>query len=214
MAVLCAFDLDHTLVRSPLDLKAVRAELRTLAVREGLGLPETAAGWTVAETITAIAARVPALEAACWALVLAAETAALDGACREPGAGEAVEGLAAAGVPLAVWTNNARWAAEVALERCGLRGFFGTLVTRDEAALKPNPGGLALLRAAHPRHAVWVVGDSWVDGAAARAGGAGFIFYGADPTELARRAVVPHAVIDDLRRLPALFGTLDHVSTV
>lgn len=202
MALLCVFDLDHTLVRSPLDLKAVRAEIRALAAREGLPLPEGSLPWTIAETIAAIAARAPALEAVCWALVLAHETAALDAAACEPGAREAVEALAAADVPLAVWTNNARRATEVALERCGLRAFFRTLVTRDEAALKPDPAGLALLRAAHPDRSVWVVGDSWVDGAAAQAGGAAFIAYGTDPAELHRRAVVPRAVIHDLRALP------------
>jgi phosphoglycolate phosphatase-like HAD superfamily hydrolase len=203
MAVLCVFDLDHTLVRSPLDLKVVRVEIRGLAAREGVPLPEEALTWTIAQTITAIAAHDPALGAACWALVLSHETAALEGAACEPGAREAVEALAAAEIPLAVWTNNARRVTEVALERCGLRPFFATVVTRDEAALKPDPAGLALLRAAHPERAVWVVGDSWVDGLAAQAGGAAFIAYGTDPEELRRRAVRPRAVINDLRALPA-----------
>jgi phosphoglycolate phosphatase len=202
MALLCVFDLDHTLVRSPLDLKAVRTEIRALAAREGLSLPDAALPWTIAQTIAAIAIMAPALEAVCWALVLTHETAALAAAACEPGAREAVEALAAAGVPLAVWTNNARRVTEVALERCGLRTFFGTLVTRDEAALKPDPAGLALLRAAHPDRSIWVIGDSWVDGAAAQAGGAAFIAYGTDPAELQRRAVIPRAVIHDLRALP------------
>jgi phosphoglycolate phosphatase len=193
MAVLCAFDLDHTLVRSPLDLKLVRVEIRQMAARRGVPLPEETLTWTIAQTIAAIGAHDPALEAECWALVLSHETAALEGAVCEPGAVEAV----------AVWTNNARRVTEVALGRCGLRPFFATVVTRDEAALKPDPAGLRLLRAAYPERAVWVVGDSWVDGAAAQAGGAAFIAYGTDPAELARRAVHPHAVIHDLRALPA-----------
>ncbi len=203
MAVLCVFDLDHTLVRSPLDLKAVRVEIRGLAAREGVPLPEGALTWTIAQTISAIGAHDPALGAACWTLVLSHETAALESAACEPGAREAVEALAAAQIPLAVWTNNARRVTEVALERCGLRRFFATVVTRDEAALKPDPAGLALLRTAHPERTVWVVGDSWVDGVAAQAGGAAFIAYGTDPEELRRRAVRPRAVIHDLRALPA-----------
>jgi phosphoglycolate phosphatase len=202
MAWLCAFDLDHTLVRSALDLAAMRADIRALAAREDIALPPPSLGWTVAQTIAAIAAAVPALEPACWAIVLEHETAALDSATCEPGAREVVEALAAAGVPLAVWTNNARPATEAALARCGLRPFFATLVTRDEAALKPDPAGLLLLRAAHPERAIWVVGDSWIDGAAAQAGGARFIAYRMRPEELARRAVVAHAVIHDLRAVP------------
>src|SRR5581483_8354956 len=74
MRVLCVFDLDHTLVRSSLDLRACRADIRALATRRGVRLPEAALGWTVSETIAAVAARVPALEAACWEVVLAHES--------------------------------------------------------------------------------------------------------------------------------------------
>jgi phosphoglycolate phosphatase len=203
MAVLCVFDLDHTLVRSSLDLKAVRTEVRALATGGGITLPDAALRWTIAETIRHVTACDAALGAGCWARVLAHETAALEDAACEPGAREAVEALAEAGVPLAVWTNNARRIAEIALARCGLREFFATVVSRDEAALKPDPAGLALLRAAYPARTIWVVGDSWVDGAAAQAGGAAFIAYGTDPEELTRRAIVPHAVVHDLRRVPA-----------
>ncbi len=202
MRLVCVFDLDHTLVSSPLDLAAMRADIRALAARERIVLPAGALGWTVAETIAAIAARRPELEGTCWAIVLEHESAALDAAACEPGARETVETLAAADVPLAVWTNNARRATEVALERCGLRAFFATLVTRDEAALKPDPAGLGLLRAAHPERLIWVVGDSWIDGAAAQAGGAAFIAYRIHPDELSRRAVTARAVIHDLRTLP------------
>jgi phosphoglycolate phosphatase-like HAD superfamily hydrolase len=206
MTVLCVFDLDHTLVRSSLDLRAMRVEIRALATGHGIALPEASLRWTIAQTIAHVGAHDAALEVVCWTRVLARETAALEDAACEPGAREAVEALAGAGIPLAVWTNNARQAAEVALARCGLREFFATVVTRDEAALKPDPAGLALLRAAHPDRAVWVVGDSWVDGAAALAGGAAFIAYGTSPEELASRAVVPHAVVHDLRRVPAVLA--------
>ena len=70
-----------------------------------------------------------------------------------------------------MWTNNGRRVAENALTRCGLRAFFAAVVTRDEAALKPDPAGLRLLEQAFPDRRIWVVGDSWVDGAAAKAGG-------------------------------------------
>jgi phosphoglycolate phosphatase len=116
--------------------------------------------------------------------------------------------LAAAGTALAVWTNNMRGAAEIALERCGLRAFFSTIVTRDEAALKPDPDGLRLVRTAHPTWPIWMVGDSWVDGAAAQAGGVPFIAYGIDPEELRRREVVARLIIRDLRTLPELLATL------
>ena len=199
---LCVFDLDHTLVRSTLDLRAARADVRALASARSLDLPAVSLRWTIAETIAGIARLAPELEATCWAVIIDHETRALDSAASEPGAVEALTGLRAAGFPLAVWTNNARGAAEHALARCGLRAFFATIVTRDEAALKPDPAGLALLRQAFPERPVWVVGDSWVDGAAAQAGGASFIAYGTDPEELVRRRVAARHVIHDLSTLP------------
>jgi phosphoglycolate phosphatase len=169
----------------------------------GLALPDASSRWTIAQTIAAMAGMAPELEPEAWALVLDHETRALGHVAEEPGAREALEALGAAGFSLAVWTNNARPAAAVALGRAGLAAFFQVLVTRDEARLKPDPDGLRVLRAAFPGQPVWVIGDSWVDGAAARAGGARFVAYGADPAELARREVIADALIHDLRQLPA-----------
>jgi phosphoglycolate phosphatase-like HAD superfamily hydrolase len=106
-----------------------------------------------------------------------------------------------------VWTNNTGPIARRALARCGLDAFFKVLVTRTEAALKPDPAGLRLLESAFPERRICVVGDSWVDGAAAHAGGAAFIAYGADPAELARRGVAPRTVLRDLRQLPEWLRT-------
>jgi phosphoglycolate phosphatase len=202
MRPLCAFDLDHTLVRSPLDLGAVKTEVVALVTARGLALPETARTWTIGQIIATAGRAAMELEAACWAICEAHEARAVAEAVSEPGAAEALGELRAAGFPLAVWTNNARRIAQDALRRCGLDGFFRVVVTRDEAPLKPDPGGLRLLEATFPERQIWVVGDSWVDGAAAQAGGAGFIAYGTDPAELARRGVAPRAVLHDLRSLP------------
>jgi phosphoglycolate phosphatase len=69
--------------------------------------------------------------------------------------------------------------------------------------LKPDPDGLRVVRARWPEaERIVVVGDSWVDGAAAQAGGAPFIAYRADLAELTRRGVVPTAHITSLLDLP------------
>jgi HAD superfamily hydrolase (TIGR01549 family) len=206
MRPLCAFDLDHTLVRSPLDLARVKVEIRTLVEREGVPLPATAHAWTIGQLIAAADTHRAALGAACWAICEAHEEQALLAAEAEPGAHEALDALRSAGYPLAVWTNNARLIASRALARCGLAPFFATVVSRDEAPLKPDPAGLRLLEAAFPERRIWVIGDSWVDGAAAHAGGAAFIAYGADPRELARRGVAARTVLRDLRELPDWLG--------
>ena len=126
----------------------------------------------------------------------------------EPGAHEALDrARAPPAIPWRCGPTTPGPIARRALARCGLDPFFATLVTRDEAALKPDPAGLRLLEAAFPERRIWVVGDSWVDGAAAQAGGAGFIAYGADPAELARRGVAPRTVLRDLRQLPEWLRT-------
>ncbi len=207
MRPLCAFDLDHTLVRSPLDLAAMKAEIRAFVVAEGVVLPPASSAWTIGQLIAETAARAGSLEAAFWAICEAHGRRPLPAAVDEPGAREALDALRAAGFPLAVWTNNARSITETVLDRVGLAPFFATVVTRDEAALKPDPAGLRLLAEVYPKRRIWVVGDSWVDGAAAQAGGAAFIAYGADPRELARRGVAPRVVLHDLRALPAWLQT-------
>jgi phosphoglycolate phosphatase-like HAD superfamily hydrolase len=204
---LCVFDLDHTLVRSPLDLVRLKVEIRALVEAEGVPLPEATRTWTIGQIIEAATAHRTALGDACWGLCTTHEEEAVRHAEAEPGAHEALAALRTAGYPLAVWTNNAGPIARKALASCGLDGFFTVLVTRDEAALKPDPSGLRLLEAAFPERRIWVIGDSWVDGAAAHAGGAAFIAYGADPVELARRGVAPRAILRDLRHLPEWLRT-------
>jgi phosphoglycolate phosphatase len=207
MRPLCAFYLDHTLVRSPLDLARLKVEIRALVEAEGVPLPEATHAWTIGQIIGAATAHRGALGEACWALCAAHEEEAVAEVQPEPGAHEALSVLRAAGYPLAVWTNNTGTVTRRALAACSLDGFFAALVTRDEAALKPDPSGLRLLEAAFPERRVWVVGDSWVDGAAAQAGGAAFIAYGADSVELARRGVAPRTVLRDLRQLPEWLRT-------
>ena len=207
MRPLCAFDLDHTLVRSSLDLVRLKVEIRALVETEGVSLSEATRAWTIGQIIAAATAHRETLGEACWALCTMHEEEAVTDASPEPGAHEALSALRAAGYPLAVWTNNTGTVARRALTSCGLDGFFTVLITRDEAALKPDPSGLRLLEAAFPERRIWVVGDSWVDGAAAQAGGAAFIAYGADPVELARRGVAPRAVLRDLRQLPEWLRT-------
>ena len=202
MRPLCAFDLDHTLVRSPLDLGAMKVDIRAFVVRAGFPLGDDTGAWTIGQTIGWLARQSPALEPACWAICEDHERQAAVGAVAEPGAHEALTALRAAGFPLAVWTNNVRAVTEDVLDRCDLAGFFGTVVTRDEAALKPDPSGIRFLEHAFPERRIWVVGDSWVDGAAAQAGGAAFIAYGSDPAELARRGVAARVVLHDLRAIP------------
>jgi len=226
---LCVFDLDHTLIQTPLDLAAMALDMRALIEREHGTLPARDERYRVGELIAHCKAQAPALEAAVWSLALDHERRAMDVAALEPGAHAAVTGARRAGFATAVWTNNARELTVPALERLGLAGEFDLVVTRDDMrALKPDPDGWRVIsehfnglarRGPAPGRGpagrgealngrlsagdAVVVGDSWVDGLAAAAVGIPFVAYRARPGELERWRVTPVAHLTDLALLPA-----------
>jgi phosphoglycolate phosphatase-like HAD superfamily hydrolase len=203
---LCVFDLDHTLVSSPLDLAAMALDMR--AYIEGCRgpLPAREERWRVGELTTWCRDHAPELAKPVWDIALDHERRAVEQAWLEPGAREALEGARAAGFATALWTNNAREVTRLALDRFALGAALDLVVTRDDmAAMKPAPDGWHVIAARFTglRDAV-VVGDSWVDGVAASAAGIPFVAYRARPAELARWQVTPLAHLDDLSALPAL----------
>ena len=91
-----------------------------------------------------------------------------------PGAVEAVERLAARGVPLAIVTSKHRRATLLGLELCGLTRHFREIVTpEDVSRAKPDPEPvlLALRRLGVAAEEALFVGDSPHDVAAGRAAG-------------------------------------------
>lgn len=206
---LCVFDLDHTLVRSPLDLAAMAVDIRALIEQRCGPLPARPERYRVGELIAWCQANAPEVEPPVWGVALDHERRALEAATLEPGALEAVVGARRAGFATAVWTNNAREITLAALDRFALTARLDLVVTRDEMArLKPDPAGWDVIT----RHfgavgdAV-VVGDSWVDGMAATQAGVPFVAYRATPADLERWGVRPVARLDDLAALPAWLVT-------
>src|SRR2546425_3188441 len=213
---LCVFDLDHTLIQTPLDLAAMAVDMRALIEGSSGPLPRRDERYRVGELIAYCRAQAPALEAPVWDVALDHERRAMEVAALEPGALAAVAGARRAGFATAIWTNNARELTMPALERLGLTGELDLVVTRDDMrALKPDPDGWRVI-AAHfgrladgagdPRDAV-VVGDSWVDGVAAAKAGVSFIAYRARQEDLDRWQVMPIVHLADLALLPAWLST-------
>jgi len=206
---LCVFDLDHTLIRTSLDLAAMAVEMRALLEEARGPLPPRPERWRVGELVEWSKVQAPELEAAMWEVALGHERRAMDAASLEPGALDAVGGARRAGFRTALWTNNARALTVPALGRLGLAALLDLVVTRDDMrALKPDPDGWRVIAehfSARPGGgtASVVVGDSWVDGVAAAAVGVPFVAYRARKEELARWGVEPVAWLDDLAALPA-----------
>jgi phosphoglycolate phosphatase len=206
---LCVFDLDHTLIRTPLDLAAMAADMRALIEAATGPLPHRRERYRVGELIAYCRTQAPTLEAAAWDLALAHERLAMQVATLEAGALEALAGARRAGFATALWTNNARALTLPALERLGLAAELELVVTRDDMrALKPDPDGWRVIashfkeRLADGAPAV-VVGDSWVDGVAAAKAGVPFVAYRARQAELDRWRVTPVTHLTDLALLPA-----------
>ena len=202
---LCIFDLDHTLVNSPLDLAAMALDMRALIERAAGPLPERGERYRIGELIAHCRAELPTLETDLWACALDHERRAVPDAWLEPGALEALTGARAAGFAIALWTNNAREVTTLALGRFDLAPHFDLIVTRDEMrAMKPDPDGWRVMEEHFgPTTDAVVVGDSWVDGLAAAKVGIPFIAYRAREADLARWQITPVARRTDLAALPA-----------
>ncbi len=201
----CVFDLDHTLVCSPLDLRAVAHEMEVFVRGRGIVLPPRDHRWSAPELLDQVRREAAHLEAEVIAIPVAHERRAMEQATLEPFAQEAVAGLKQLGLATAVWTNNDRVVANVVLSRFALLPHLDLVVTRDDVLrLKPDPDGLRVVRERWPEaERIVVVGDSWVDGIAAQAGGVPFIAYRGDTGELERRGVSVTAHITSLLDLPA-----------
>jgi phosphoglycolate phosphatase len=201
---LCVFDLDHTLVHTPLDLAAMALDMRALLETRCGPLPARPDRYRVGELIHWCQANAADVEKPLWEIALDHERRAMALATLMPGAREAINGARAVGFATAVWTNNAREISATALERFGLLSVLDLVVTRDEMrALKPDPDGWRVIAehfGAH-RDAV-VVGDSWVDGVAAQAAGIPFVAYRAKEADLTRWNITPATHLTDLADLP------------
>jgi len=163
------FDLDGTLTVGIHDFDAIRRELglpRGRAILETLASMEERAARPLRERLAAIEAD-----------LARRATAAI-------GAAELLADLTSRRVRLGILTRNSRANALVTLEAAGLLPHFDLdfVVTRDEAAPKPDPAGvLRLLRLweAPPSRTV-MVGDYRYDLEAGRAAGAATAYV--DPT--------------------------------
>jgi phosphoglycolate phosphatase len=201
----CVFDLDHTLVSSPLDLRAVAREMEAFVRSRGVPLPAREQRWSAPELYDLVRRDAAHLEREVIAIPVVHERRAMEQATLEPFAVEAVSALRQLGFATAVWTNNDRVVADFVLARFALARHLDLVVTRDDVArLKPDPDGLRVVRARWPDiDRIVVVGDSWVDGMAAQAGGVPFVAYRADAAELERRGIAVAARISSLLDLPA-----------
>ena len=205
---LIVFDFDNTLVHSRIDFMGIRRELLHLLRQAGHPDADTDSlmKLSIGQMIASGTAHDPSVHEEAWRIVVEYETAGMIAATIEPDAPETLHGLRDHGFRLAVLTNNARPATLAALDLFAMSSAFDLVLTRDEAAMKPDPEGiLVAMRELQvgPERTV-MVGASWMDGAAAARAGVPFIGFQPRVEMLKERGVEAWAIVDQLIELPPL----------
>jgi len=143
---LVIFDLDGTLLDSPLDFDAIRCEI---------GLPD---GQPILEALEGLP---PPERARAEAVINRHETEAVRASHLIPGATDLLAWLRARGLKVALLTRNSRASVEAAARRHGLA--FDAAVTREDHEPKPSPHGVRHLMeacGAPPRPWWWATSAS------------------------------------------------------
>lgn len=203
------FDMDNTLIGSRIDFAAIRGALIALLHRSGATAePEAALRVRAIAQLLAIGtahdeARGTALVPEMWRIIAAYEAEGLRDAAPIDGAAQVLDALRRRGHAIAVLTNNARAPSRAALHAAGLGGWLESLFAREDVpALKPAPDGVrTAIRHLGGADGAFVIGDSWIDGAAADGAGARFIAYRRTVDDLRPRGVVPWRTIAHLGEL-------------
>lgn len=209
MTPIVVFDLDNTLVHSRIDFLGIRQAIisRLLEVGALAQAPADPRQRAIPEWLNIAEAFDPELAAELWRLTDRFERDGMVHGTVESDARTTLDLLHAAGLKLAVLTNNSLGSANAALERFDLRRPFDLVLARDVVpALKPSGAGVAQAHAALGRGPTFMVGDSWIDGAAAQraAVGAAFIAFRANLADLAARGIETWSSVTALAEIPAL----------
>jgi phosphoglycolate phosphatase len=205
------FDLDNTLVHSRIDFLGIRQAIisRLLEVGALEAPPADPRVRAIPEWLDLAAAYDAALAAELWTLVDRFERDGMVHGTVEADARATLDQLQSAGLKLAVLTNNSLGSADAALERFDLRAPLDLVLAREVVpALKPSGAGVAQAHAALGCGRLFMVGDSWIDGAAAQraAVGAAFIAFRANLPDLAARGIETWSSVTCLAEIPALLA--------
>lgn len=219
MTSIVVFDLDNTLVHSRIDFLGIRRAIigRMLEVGALEAAPVDPRVRAIPEWLDLAAAHDAALAAELWTVVDRFEREGMLHGTVESDARATLDQLAAAGLRLAVLTNNSLSSAEAALERFDLRAPLDLVLARDVVpALKPSGVGVAQAHHALGGGPTVVVGDSYIDGLAAQRAGvdARFVAFRANLSDMAERGVVVWAAVTALSEIPALLDALPDSVTV
>lgn len=204
---LIIFDLDNTLVHSQIDFAGMRAAIGDL-LRQSNIIPETneqLRRFSVGEMIARAEAGNAAIAKIAWQRVLEFECEGMAKATVEEDAARTLKVLSEQGFKLAILTNNARAATMDALEKFALVNYFDLVLSRDDAPMKPNAGGILQAKSTFDAQQVFHVGDAWLDGAAANRAAVPFIAFRPLPEAFKGREIQVWKTVQYLSELLEIF---------
>ncbi|MGI5825725.1 MAG: HAD family hydrolase [Bacillota bacterium] len=180
------FDMDNTILDTHIDFGKMHrktAEAAAVICRQKLKLPPADfSGMATGQIIQWGADNNFSAEdiAMLWEQVADIEAEGMRNIVKEDGIDRALSLLQAEGYYMTVLTNNSLKAAGLAMENSGLAKYFREIHARDEyRELKPSPKGLLSIMENNSQIKQWLmIGDSWLDGEAAKRASIPFAAYG------------------------------------
>ncbi|MBD3193160.1 MAG: HAD-IA family hydrolase [Candidatus Heimdallarchaeota archaeon] len=179
LAITCViFDFDNTLVHSHIDFPAMKIAMAKVAKKAGIDFGDEkkvpfkyTAGMMIEAAEKHDQENDTQLTEKLWAIVEKYELEGMKNMEIENQTVDLLHQLKKSNFLLALLTNNSRKATLDALQRFNLFSFFAEIVAREDVKkMKPDKEGLELIlkRLSLKREETVFVGDSWVDGVAAK----------------------------------------------
>jgi len=170
------FDLDGTIVKFNIDYKAVRAEVRSFLIKEGMPASVLSLNESIFEMLKKTEifmknngktpAKIEEVRRKALAIAEKYELEATKTTSLQPGITEVLKALRDMGLKIGICTVNSQKSVDHILKKFGIAKFFDTVITRDAVKnVKPSTEHLgATLKAlgVNPKEAL-VVGDSPAD---------------------------------------------------
>jgi HAD superfamily hydrolase (TIGR01549 family) len=181
------FDFDNTLVKSHIDFYNMKINMAKIVKEHGLdfGLEEEipkkyTAGNIIDETAKYDSENNTNLAEQLWNLVEDYEREGMKDISIDDEVLTMLENMKENGIPMAVLTNNAKQPTIEVLDRFSIIKYFELIIAREDVSkMKPDKEGLEkiLQDLSWDRESVIFIGDSWVDGLAAKKANIRFILF-------------------------------------
>jgi phosphoglycolate phosphatase len=181
------FDFDNTLVKSKIDFPKMKIHMARVAKEHGLdfGLEEEiphkfTAGNIIDQTAAYDNEHGTNLAEQLWKIVEDYEREGMERLTIDDDVFTTLEELKQLGIPMTILTNNSRQPTIEVLERYSIDKYFDLILAREDVLrMKPDKEGIDKILEAlsWDRDSVIFIGDSWVDGAAAKNANVRFILF-------------------------------------